>query len=290
VDALVENVHFRRDSISADELGRKAFAVNASDLNAMGTRAAAGFLSLTLPKWVTRKYLLSLLQGMAGEFKKHKVILAGGNLSAGGELQIHLTLMGKAPAAPLRRDHAKAGDALVVIGKIGLARAGLLLQEMKRKNPRLSVSPYKSLLAAQNRPAPPLEIGPRLSAFVARNKSRIAALDLSDGLARDALRFSDRGRTLGAEIDMNQLPVSSQLQNAARRLKIDPRQLALQGGEDYALLIACPRIFIQEIKDCAAGHPVSEIGRLTSRPGLLLSPKDVQAPILGYDHFRSVSR
>jgi thiamine-monophosphate kinase len=287
VDALVENVHFRRDSITAKELGRKAFAVNASDLNAMGTKAAVGFLSLTLPKWVTRKYLLALLQGMAGDFKKHNVILAGGNLSAGGELQIHLTLMGKSPAAPLRRDRAKAGDSLVVIGNLGLARAGLSLQEMKRRSPGISLQGCKSLLAAQNTPAPPLEIGPRLSAFVARSKFRIAALDLSDGLARDALRFSDHGKMLGAELDMNQLPIAPLLRKAAQLLKMDPRQLTLQGGEDYALLIACPEKLIPALKRRAVGHLVCDIGRLTRRPGLRLANASGRRSASGFDHFRS---
>ncbi len=282
VDALVENVHFRRDSITAAELGRKAFAVNASDLNAMGTQAAAGFLSLSLPGWVTRKYLSVLLWGMAGEFKKHRVVLAGGNLSAGGELQIHLTLMGKTPAAPLRRDRAKAGDRLVVIGDIGLARAGLLLQELKQQNPRISLLSCKALLAAQNSPCPPLEAGPRLS----RIKTRLAALDLSDGLARDALRFSDRGRRLGAEIDLEKLPVPAGLQRAALRLGQDPRLLALQGGEDYALLIACPEQTLPRVMQRAGKQPAQVVGKLTRKTGLRILPAGSRMRLSGFDHFK----
>src|SRR5512147_2832469 len=38
VDALVENVHFRRGWLTPAQLGRKAFAINASDVAAKGGR------------------------------------------------------------------------------------------------------------------------------------------------------------------------------------------------------------------------------------------------------------
>jgi thiamine-monophosphate kinase len=190
--------------------------------------------------------------------------------------------MGKTPAAPLRRDRAKAGDWLVVIGGVGLARAGLLLQELKRNNPRLSFLPHRSLLAAQNTPSPPLDVGPRLS----RLKSRLAALDLSDGLACDALRFSDRGRPLGAEFDLEKLPIPSVLQRAALRLSRDPRLLALQGGEDYALLIACPEPLLPWIMQRAGRHPAHVVGRLVGITGLRMQPTGSKTRLTGFDHFK----
>ena len=61
IDALVEDVHFRRDWSRPQALGWKALAVNVSDLGAMGARPLAALITLALPeatpvRWVDRLY------------------------------------------------------------------------------------------------------------------------------------------------------------------------------------------------------------------------------------------
>ena len=282
VDALVEGVHFRRDLISPRELGIKAFRVNASDLNAMGTRTQAGFLSLTLPDDFTNAQLNGLLAGLAAEFHAAGAALAGGNLSRGKELQIHLTLLGPAPKAPLRRDRAQAGDALLLIGETGLARAGFMLLEKKRRDPGFSLRGFSAALNAQRTPAPPLAAGPVLAALASRG-IRLNALDLSDGPARDALRFSARGKQLGAILDAAAFPQPPALQRAARALRVNPRRLAVTGGEDYALLVACAEDDLSEVVRVAAPQPCTVVGWLTAKPGLVVRELKGAAP-KGFDH------
>ena len=43
-DLLVEDIHFLRDRITPEQLGRKSLAVNLSDIAAMGAAPAASFL------------------------------------------------------------------------------------------------------------------------------------------------------------------------------------------------------------------------------------------------------
>lgn len=282
VDALVEGVHFRRGLISAQDLGIKAFRVNASDLNAMGTRAQVGFLSLTLPDDFTNRQLAGLLSGLAGEFHAARAALAGGNLARGKELQIHLTLMGPAPEVPLRRDRAKPGDALLLIGETGLARAGYLLLEKKRREAEFSLRGFSAALKAQRSPSPPLRVGPKLAGLATRGV-RLNALDLSDGPARDALRFSARGKPLGAILDATAFPQPPALIFAARTLRANPRRLAVTGGEDYALLVACAENDLNEIMRAIAPHSCTVVGWLTAKPGLVVRGLSGVAPS-GFDH------
>ena len=48
-DSQHEEVHFRREWISAEMLGRRSIAVNASDLGAMGARPTGFLVALALP-------------------------------------------------------------------------------------------------------------------------------------------------------------------------------------------------------------------------------------------------
>ena len=48
-DLLIEGQHFRKDWSSAEDIGRKAVAVNLSDINAMGGVATALTVGLAAP-------------------------------------------------------------------------------------------------------------------------------------------------------------------------------------------------------------------------------------------------
>src|SRR3954447_21433937 len=49
VDALVENVHFRRSTFSLADVGHKALAAAVSDIAAMGADGAHAYVALALP-------------------------------------------------------------------------------------------------------------------------------------------------------------------------------------------------------------------------------------------------
>src|ERR1700761_3654915 len=58
VDALVEGVHFRRETSSPRQIGRKALATALSDLAAMGARAGEAYVVLGVPEDVAEPELL----------------------------------------------------------------------------------------------------------------------------------------------------------------------------------------------------------------------------------------
>ena len=67
VDLLVEGVHFRRDWTGARDLGRKALAVNLSDIAAMGARPVAAFLGLSVPGSTAIRELDGFFRGIGDE-------------------------------------------------------------------------------------------------------------------------------------------------------------------------------------------------------------------------------
>jgi thiamine-monophosphate kinase len=228
IDAAVEGVHFRRDLLSFEDLGYRATMAAASDLAAMGARPLGLLAALVLPPDVDDAALLALARGQQCAAERLGVAMLGGNLARGSELSITTTALGAA-AEPLRRDGARVGDALWVAGPLGLAAAGLRLA-MGHEAPRSDAD--RLALAAFRRPEAQLALG-----LAARPFAR-AAIDVSDGLAQDLAHVA-RASGVRLVLDPTAL-VTSALEEVAARLGEAALDLALYGGEDYALVIAAP--------------------------------------------------
>ncbi len=73
-DSQQEGVHFRREWIEPEALGRRAIAVNASDVGAMGGEPRGFLVALTLPPDTALSWVEQLARGLR----------AGAGLGAGG--------------------------------------------------------------------------------------------------------------------------------------------------------------------------------------------------------------
>ncbi len=235
VDSQIEGVHFL-PGLSPERVARRLLAVNLSDLAASGARPAYAFLALSAPAgFPHRRFLSALLRAARADGLR----LAGGDLARAPLFSATLTLIGTRPAGGrwLRRDQVRAGDRLWVGGTLGEAGAGLLLQ---RAGSRFEVHSPKLARAARRAiarhllPTPQLELG----AWLGRQR-RAAALDISDGLARDLHRLC-RASGVGADINGDGLPMVEGFSALCAALGANPLRLALNGGEDYVLLFALP--------------------------------------------------
>jgi thiamine-monophosphate kinase len=276
VVTLVEGVHFPRNSPPAS-IGHRAFAVNLSDIAAMGAEPAWALLALTLPE--SDEPWLSQFARAAGDLcRRHGVSLIGGDTTR-GPLSITVTVIGIAPVGvALERKGAQAGDAVFVTGSPGDAAAGLALEQ-----DRLHVADPMSAQILRDRflfPTPRCEVGVALRGLAS------ACIDISDGLGGDLEKLC-AASGCGAEIDAAALPVSDALVTAVGRELA--REYALTGGDDYELLFSVPLSRLGAMTQAMAMGlgPVTRIGQLVPGNGVRVSARGAvtQFSGSGFDHF-----
>jgi thiamine-monophosphate kinase len=273
-DVLVEGRHFSAALSEPEDWGWKAAAVNLSDLAAMGAEARWLVVALTVPPQADAALLDRVYAGLREACVAFAVGLAGGDTSAGPVLSLAVTAIGEAQR-PVTRAGARPGDRLVVSGPLGAAAAGLELLRRDDPQARELLRRFPGLAAAHRRPQPQLAAGRRLAAAGAS-----AMVDVSDGLAGDALHLAEASG-VGLELDAAAVPVALGVAEAAALLGRDPQDLALAGGEDFALAAALP-------PDAPADGAVA-CGRFTADPARRVrrTPAgDLPLAGLAFDHFR----
>ena len=275
-DSLVEGVHFPRGSPPA-AVGHRAFAVNLSDIAAMGAEPAWALLALTIPE--SDEAWLGEFARAAGDLcRRHGVSLIGGDTTR-GPLSITVTLIGIVPiGVALERRGGQPGDAIFVTGSPGDSAAGLALEQN-----RLHVADRMTAQILRDRflfPTPRCEVGVALRGLAS------ACIDVSDGLGGDLEKLC-AASGCGAEIDAATLPVSDALINAVGREVA--REYALTGGEDYELLFTVPLSRLGAMTHAIALGlgPVTRIGSLVSGNGVRVLARGgvMQFSGAGFDHF-----
>lgn len=278
-DIFLEHVHFRRSYFSAGDIGHKALAVNLSDMAAMGGEPRCFSLGLTAPPDLPRSFFAELFAAMAGLAGQHGVFLTGGDLSRGAALALCITILGRpAPGGQvLRRGRCRPGDLLVLLGRPGLARAGLLALEA---DPAAAARDYPAAVAAHLRPRALVEEGLKLAALPGVR----GAMDVSDGLARDLPRFLSNpgGPDLGACLALPPHFAHPEVAAfCAATGQASAERFALLGGEDYALLAAADPAAAPAL--LAALPRALPLGQVSPRPGLVLHGQPLR--LAGFDHF-----
>ncbi len=244
-DLLVEGRHFRREWASATDVGRRAAAQNLSDINAMGGRATALTVGLALPRDLPAQWVLDLADGIAEEAALVGASIVGGDLSAGSEVVVAITVIGECTVAPVLRSGAQPGDVLAIAGRQGWAAAGLAVLGRGFRSPRV-------LVEAHQRPQPPYEAGPAAAAGGAT-----AMIDVSDGLVADVSHLAEDSGVV-IDIDADAFPLDEPLQAVGAALGVDPMQFVLGGGEDHPLVATFPA-------GATLPDDFREIGRVAAR-------------------------
>jgi thiamine-monophosphate kinase len=233
----------------------------------MGAEPWCALSALALPDDFGDEALAELARGQAEAAEAVGAPVVGGNLARGPVLSIATTLLGTCDL-PVERRGARAGDALWMAGVVGHAAAGLhALRAGLGGAPSLAHA-----VEAWLRPRAQVDAG-RAMAGVAH-----AAVDVSDGLARDVGHIADAS-SVALVIEEGALVADAALVRVAEALGVDPVDLALHGGEDYAI-VAASDVPIPGFR---------RIGEVREGKGLALRGASGERPIepRGFDHFRT---
>lgn len=279
-DLLLEGVHFRFDWTDPKSLGRKAVAVNLSDIAAMGGTPRFLYLSLACPGETELEPIETFLEGVLAETAAHGVALVGGDTCASpGPWVISVTVEGSVVSGrSVGRGGARPGDVLMVSGTLGDSALALAHLQQDRRPPA-------PLLKRHLTPAARVELGQGL----AGNGLASAMIDISDGLLAD-LEHILQASGCDALLDQSALPLS----DVARQLVGEHPEwldLVLGGGEDYELLFAVPPPQVAAVTALAVrlDLQVTVIGGLSAGSGAMrMRRTDGQVRPLhvsGYDHF-----
>ncbi len=283
-DMLVEGVDFLPDE-DPERVGRRAAAVNLSDLAAMGAEPEFFLLAIGFPSDRGEDAPFAIARGAAARAADFGSVLAGGDLSSAPLLIVSIAFWGRPAGVPLTRSGARPGERVYVSGQPGEAAAGLRIA--RRGAGTADSEAERHLLARFRDPTPRIALG----AALAREGLATAAIDVSDGLGVDAGRLA---RASGARIVVaeERLPVSAALGGFAAGGRVDPLALVLEGGDDYELLFTAREENAARLPDLARrlGLAIHEIGRVTEGAGAFLAGAGAERDIasLGYDHFETV--
>ncbi len=248
-DMLMDGVDFRLAEADPRRIGRKALAVNLSDLAAMGAEPVAALVSLSLPRSGGFALVRELYEGLLPLAEEFGTAIAGGDTNAwDGPLVISVTALGRmALRGPLLRSGAKPGDAVVVTGELG----GSILGKHFDFTPRVREA----------------------VALSSRNDVH-AAMDISDGLLLDLSRLCAESGC-GAELDLAAVPIAAAAYQLAELRPNTGTALdhALGDGEDFELLLAMAAEdshAARRDQPLLADHGVrlTQIGQFVSEPGL----------------------
>lgn len=284
-DPVAEGVHFLAGD-APEDVAWKALAVNVSDLAAKGAQPIAYLMALSFPEAPAATWLSRFAEGLREAQARFGCHLAGGDTDRRpGPLTVSITVVGSVEqGCMVRRATARAGDALFVSGTLGDAALGLLQRNDEARTHSWALTPAEAehLRARYVRPQPRLALAGSL------RRHAHAAMDLSDGLAKDLGRMC-AASGCAARVRVASIPLS---QAAAKALAADPKltEHIVAGGDDYEILAAVPtnkaRAFVADA--VAAGVPVAEIGRMEAGSGVIISGPDglpMSLSRTGWDHF-----
>lgn len=263
-DMLMDGVDFVLGECDPRRVGRKALAMNLSDLAAMASKPIAAIVSIAVPTTASVEVPKALYEGLLELAAEYGVGLAGGDTNCWRHpLAISITAIGEpTERGVLTRNGAQAGDAILVTGEFGGSILGRHFDFRPRVSEALRLHQHYDLHAG---------------------------IDVSDGLSLDLSRLAGES-SCGAIIDASWVPISPDAFRLSEQQPDggSPLDHALGDGEDFELILAVSSEAAEQIvADQSIGVPLTRIGEFVAEPGLWLRDETgARQPLVprGYEH------
>ncbi|MCB0461225.1 MAG: thiamine-phosphate kinase [Flavobacteriaceae bacterium] len=281
-DLLVEGVHFDLSYMPLKHLGYKAVVVNLSDVYAMNANATQITVSIAVSNRFPLEALEELYAGIETAASIYNIDVVGGDTtSSTSGLLISITAIGEVNKDDVvYRNGAKPNDLLVVTGDLGGAYLGLQVLEREKEvfkvnpNSQPDLEMYTYIIERQLKPEARKDIIKLLKDL---NVKPTSMIDISDGLSSEIIHLCKQSE-VGCDLYENKIPLDPQVISTCEEFDIDSTTVALNGGEDYELLMTIAQEDFPKIK---ANPNLTVIGYITeASSGMhLVTRADTKIPI-----------
>lgn len=236
-DILIEDVHFSISYMTPTEIARKSLLVNISDILASG--AVPKYALVAISGKLDSNFIEEFYKSLNKTAVEFNIKIIGGDLTKSDKLVVSVTLIGDYKARKISsRYDAKENYIVAVKGEFGSSAKGLL--DLREGKDNYFTEIHKNPI-----------LYPQLSSEIAKNTTYpYAMMDSSDGLLDCLNQISEKSK-VRIDVEFDKIPT-----------KISDKNMILNGGEDYSLVICMDeRDFIKfprlkQIGICKAGKDV----------------------------------
>jgi len=251
-DLLVEGVHFDLSYMPLKHLGYKSVVVNLSDVCAMNATPTQITVSIAVSNRFPLEALEELYAGIEAAASVYNIDVIGGDTTSSTTgLLISITAIGIIDDDnEVYRHGAKPNDLLVVSGDLGGAYLGLQILEREKEvykvnpNNQPDLEPYSYIIERQLKPEARKDIIKLLKDLDVKPTSMI---DISDGLSSEIMHICKQSE-VGCDLFEDKIPLDPVVISTCEEFNMDSTTVALNGGEDYELLLTISQEDYPKIK------------------------------------------
>jgi thiamine-monophosphate kinase len=263
--------------MTVQEAARKSVVATVSDFAAKGVQPKALMVSLGLPAPAKKTTVQAIIRGLLQAAREYHCKIIGGDTNQADDLVIDITGIGIAnPKTIVRRNGARPGDIIAVTGPFGKASAGLRILLSKQKKDRAK---YPSLVRVVRQPRARLAEG----IILGKSHATTSSIDSSDGLAWSLHQIAQSSKV---GINVDRIPIAAAVQSFAKEHRLSTLELALNGGEEYELVVTIKPERFRDLKKRVPS--LTRIGVVEKESfGVVahLDGKRIQVKEQGWQHF-----